>query len=172
MIIITITGRPTGGRALLYEERGRQGGRKFVPTYAAYAQCTPTGERFEFAVVRDASTHVFGPGLPDPYGEGGECPPSADMPYTGVVREDNAIGFRIQLYDAGCERAETLQGRGSVVRRHVQLHVGAAASHGCIMVAGRRRWYYRVFERRIRAMLEHASTIQVVVEPRQQPAKK
>jgi hypothetical protein len=166
VIKITVTGRLTGNKALLYEFPGRKGGRKFVSTYTAFVQCVPTREWFEFSVIRDSSAHVFG-GIPqNPYGEYGECPPCAGTPYRGLVREDGKVGFRIQLFEAGCENADTLVGQGSIPRKHLQIHFGAAAAYGCIMVAGRRRLYHASFEKRIRAMLAHTDTIQVMVEPR------
>ena len=168
MIQITITGEPTGKRALLYELRKRQGARKFVPTYHAYAECHWTGKRFEFSVVRDPSAHIFGPRPLDPYGENGECPPSSDVPYSGTILEDGPIGFRIQLTEAGCEQEEWLVGIGSTIRKRVWIHFGACASFGCILIAGRRRSYKVVFERPLRTMLAHCATttISVVVLPR------
>jgi hypothetical protein len=167
VIKITITGELTGKKALLYELPKRQGRRTFVSTYKAFAECLPTKRRLDFAVVRDSSIHVFG-GVPDDrYGEGGECPPCAEKPYLGIAREGKkSIGFRIQIYEAGCEEEKTLKGQGTVLRSHMQIHFGAAASHGCIMVAGRRRLYFSVFETWMRAMLLYTNTIEVMVEPR------
>ncbi|MBC7836195.1 hypothetical protein H7X87_00240 [Acetobacteraceae bacterium] len=88
------------------------------------------------------------------------------MPYSGRIRQDGPVGFRIQLFEAGCERGETLLGQGSVMRKHVQIHFGAASSSGCIMVAGRRRLYHSYFAQRLRGMLAHTATINVMVEPR------
>jgi hypothetical protein len=165
VINIIITGEITGKRALLYELLGRKGRRKFVPTYVAFAECCAMQGRFAFSVVRDSSPQVFS-GLRDRYDEGGECPPSGEIPFIGIVRDDGLVGFRIQLFDSWCERRETLTGEGSIPRRHVQIHVGAAASHGCIMVAGRRRWYYSEFEKQLRRMLIHTDIIRVTVQPR------
>lgn len=164
MIRITITGKLTGRKALLYEELGRKGRRKFVPTYHALAECLPTKECFEFAVVRDTSPQVFGQ-LPYRYGKDGECPPSL-RPYVGIVRDNGPVGFRIQLSEVGFEKTGLLLGQGRVARERIQIHFGAAASHGCILVAGRRRTYHRVFAKQLRAMLVHTSTISVIVQPR------
>jgi hypothetical protein len=103
----------------------------------------------------------------DVYGHRGECPPSGDIPYQGFVRTDGPVGFRIQLYEAGCDTADTLIGQGSTLRKNIQIHFGAAATYGCFMVAGRRAHYHSRFKRPIRAMLARDSTIEVVVEPRQ-----
>jgi hypothetical protein len=170
VITIVITGELTGQKALLYERVKRQGRRRLVPTYRAFAHCTRTQESFPFAVVRDTSTQVF-EGLEDPYSQGGECPPSL-LPYRGVVREDGDVGFRIQLIETSGEHTDTLLGQGSVMRRHIQIHFGAAASNGCIMVAGRRREYRTRFERTLRAMLRHTSDIEVIVLPRACPSSR
>lgn len=165
MVLITISGIPTGRKALLYERRGRQGRRTYVPTYAAWATCGLADKRLDFAVVRDTSPHVFGE--PDSAcAEHGECPPSAASPYFGFIREDGPNGFRIELYEEHVGRS-TLIGRGAVPRTNVQIHVGAAASHGCILVAGRRRWYYRHFVSSLRDMLRYTDMIRVVVLPKQ-----
>lgn len=168
MIDITITGKPTGGKALLYELRGRQGRRAFVPTYHAWAAHAGMGQRFDFAVTRHSSAHVFGDGLTEPYiyAENGECPPCADTPYSGIIREDGVVGFRIALFEPQYAEQKALMGRGSILRKHVQIHFGAAAATGCILVAGRRRLYPKVFERPLRDMLAHTDQIRVMVEPR------
>ena len=166
MISITITGNRTGLKVPIYQFRGRRGDKRFVPTFAAFAVCSRTGERLEFAVVRFSSKHVFGATPSNIYDEDGECPPSARVPYHGIVREDGPVGFRIQLFEGGCEHKQTLRGRGPVVRKHVQLHVGEGASYGCIMVAGRRRWYHAVFAKKLRTMLKRNQSIRVVVQPR------
>src|SRR5271155_386967 len=99
MIEITITGRLSGNKALLYELPGRQGRRTFVPTYSASVRCFLTGKRFDFAVTRDSSAIIFGEGPKDRYGEKGECPPCADAPYLGAVREDGTAGFRVECFE-------------------------------------------------------------------------
>ena len=164
MIRITITANPTGSKALLYEFPKRKGRRKFVPTFAANVECSKTGRGFAFSVTRYSSTHVFGGMSDDRYGEHGECPPCKGTPYRGITREDGPVGFRIQLFEPGFAKSETLIGRGSVERRHVQIHFGAAASHGCFLVAGRRRSYRKAFEAPLRDMLQHGDAIEVMVE--------
>jgi hypothetical protein len=84
----------------------------------------------------------------------------------GTIREDGATGFRIQLYEPEFGGTDTLIGTGTVPRKCVQIHFGAAASQGCILVAGRRRLYRPRFENPIRSMLAHTQDITVIVEPR------
>lgn len=162
MIQITITRQLTGKKGLLYEFAGRQGRRTYVPTYVAFV-CLGA-EKFDFAVTRDSSFLKFGNELENLYGEKGECPPSAETPYSGVIREDGSVGFRVEFFEDPDTR--TLLGQGGVPRKHIQIHFGAAASDGCILVAGRRRLYRRNFEKPLRAMLKQSNTIQVIVESR------
>lgn len=162
MIQITITGKQTGKKGLLYEFAGRKGRRTYVPTYFAIV-CLGT-EKFEFAVTRNSSFPTFGGELENVYGEKGECPPSADTPYTGMIREDGPVGFRVEFFDD--PETRILFGQGDVPRKYIQIHFGAAASDGCVLVAGRRRAYGRVFKKPLQAMLKHTNKIQVVVEPR------
>lgn len=167
MIEITITGKVAPGKALLYEKLGRQGKRKFVPTYEAFAHCSITGKQFSFTVTRDSSAHVFGEQPPeDRYGTNGECPPCANTPYIGSVREDAKKGFRIVFFEPEHREVMGLVGRGTTLRKEMLIHFGAAASFGCIMVAGWRRYYDRVFANPIKRMLVHTDYIQVIVEPR------
>lgn len=166
MITITITGERTPGRALLYELPRRGGRRAFVPTYVAQAHCSVANLSFGFAVVRDVSPHIFGERPADPYGVNGECPPSADTPYRGVVRTDGYVGFRIELFELQYADTRELMGQGAIRRKKIQIHFGAAASFGCILVAGRRRDYGRAFVRPLQAMLAHTDQIVVIVEPR------
>lgn len=157
-------------KALLYELPRKQGRRKFVRTYAAFAQLLPSGERFNFAVVRDSSDHAFREIMPEnPFGEKGECPASGDLPYFGRIREDGPVGFRIQLYEEKCGNDYTIIGASETPRQNIQIHFGAAATYGCLMVAGRRREYNTGFERWMRAMLERdldEGMIRIIVEPR------
>jgi hypothetical protein len=171
MIEITITGCVAPGDALLYEKRKQQGRRIFVPTYRAHARCKVTGKQFDFAVTRDSSALLFGR-TTERFGELGECPPSAHVPYMGTVREDGAVGFRVELFEQRFEHTRELMGQGDVRRRFIQIHFGAACAEGCMMVAGRRRLYPRVFERPLRRMLEHTQDIRVIVEPRHPPIRK
>ncbi len=165
MIEITITGEPTGRKALIYEHVGRKGRRAYVPTYVAQVHHKPSGRILMFAVVRDSSAQVF-EGLRQRYSEDGECPPSAIEPYHGLIREDGPVGFRIQLFEAKHNDKATLIGQGRIKRKHIQIHFGAAASHGCLMVAGRRRQYPRHFARPIRTMFASTPTIRVIVQTR------
>jgi hypothetical protein len=165
MIEIVITAQQSGKKALVYEYTGRRGRRKFVPSYEAYARCQTTGQLFEFTVVRDSCTHVFGEVPEDRYGEGGECPPSID-PYHGTVREDGSVGFRIELSEPGCGQKGTLRGRGTSLRKNIQIHYGAACAHGCVMVTGRRRLYHSRFAKCLRSMLQTSDMIRVIVHER------
>lgn len=164
MILIIVTGVVTGRKALIYQKVGRQGRRAYVDTYHATAVCHSTGKTHLFGVVRDSSAVFFGE-VDDTAGEQGECPASVE-PYHGFIREDGPVGFRIQLHERTCEEKKKLIGSGPVSRKFIQIHFGAAASHGCIMVAGSRRDYRRVFERWMREALEHTQDIRVIVEPR------
>jgi hypothetical protein len=114
---------------------------------------------------------VFGKTLPHPYAEMGECPPCADTPYHGKVREDGTVGFRIELFEPQYADLKTLIGQGPVPRKHMQIHFGVAASFGCILVAGPRNMYPRTFARPLQAMLKHTDQIRVMVEPRQPLSK-
>lgn len=163
MILITITGKLTGRKALLYEFPGRKGKRKYVPTYVAFAQLNES--RFEFSVTRDSSFLVFGGKLQDIHDEKGECPPSADVPYSGTIRKDGPVGFRVELHDRD-STTRAIVGQSGVWREYIQIHFGAAAAYGCIMVAGRHRAYRQVFEKPLQAMLKLTEKIQVAVEPR------
>lgn len=166
MITITITGCGTGGKALIYELTGRQGRRKFVPTYFAFAKDDKENV-FWFSVTRDTSPMCFDNtfDFSNPFGEGGECPPSGEVPYVGNVREDGPKGFRIELTTRGQQDGTILfEGR---TRSSIQIHFGAAASEGCFMVAGRRKDYARNFANPLKRMLSGGNeAIQVVVEPR------
>lgn len=160
---ITITSALTGKKALLYEFPGRKGRRKFVPTYKAFA-ANSRGELFEFSVTRDSSPQVFSD-LTNLFGEKGECPPSSEHPYVGVIREDGPVGFRIEFYQNNPEEKLIVSPCGSR-RTNIQIHFGAAASYGCILVAGRRREYKQKFELPIRGLLDPDNRIEVTVEPR------
>lgn len=167
MITLTITSALTGKKGLLYEFPGRRGRRAFVPTYVACAENMRTGTRFTFAVTRDVSEHVFNEVPTDKYGKHGECPPSIS-PYTGIIREDGICGFRIEFFDPQFSREQIIKSPSGMVRSNLQIHFGAAASHGCILVAGRRRSYKKVFANPLKAMLEDSDTIEieVIVEER------
>lgn len=165
MIHIVITAILSPGKALLYEHPGRKGQRKFVPVYKAFAR-NKVGDKFDFLVTRDSSTAVFG-NLEDRYGEHGECPPSLEKPYIGFVRTDGPVGFRIQFFDPNYKDEMSVMSPSGIKRKHLQIHFGAAASHGCILVAGRRREYKKHFEKPLRALgLKEGIEIQITVESR------
>ncbi|HEV7449265.1 MAG TPA: hypothetical protein VGP13_01870 [Candidatus Paceibacterota bacterium] len=167
MIRITITGQRTGGKGLLYEQLEQKGRTALVPTYAASALCLPTGACFNFAVIRDSSATIFhGKPKGNRYDEHGECPPCGGTPYVGVVRMSVSKGFRVEFFEPEYHKTKGLVGQGRIIRENMQIHVGAACSHGCILVAGRRRLYPKVFVNPLKAMLKHTSLIEVIVEPR------
>ncbi len=166
IVLITITSRLEASKALLYEFPGRKGRKKYVPTYTARAEHLPTGEYFYFSVTRCSSHHVFGERPDCRYGEKGECPPSGEAYYHGVVREDGVVGFRIEFFDEEHAGTRILVAPNGVTRKNIQIHFGAAAAYGCILVAGRRRSYCRNFESPMRSLLAHGDPIHVVVEPR------
>jgi hypothetical protein len=166
VITITITGERTGKMALLYEHPGRKGRRKFVPTYVATAKSYFINQQFEFAVTRDSSAVVFSETPIDRFGLDGECPPCNGTSYIGIVREDGAVGFRIEFFEPKYWESATVRGQGNVMRRCLQIHFGAAASHGCILVAGRRRSYPQTFERPLREMMVREPIVRIQVQPR------
>lgn len=164
MIHIVITAILCPGKALLYEHPGRKGRRKFVHVYKAAHN--EVGEQFDFLVTRDSSTVVFGD-LEDRYGEHGECPPSLEKPYTGFVRTDGPVGFRIQFFDSDYEDEMSVMSPSGIKRKHLQIHFGAAASHGCILVAGRRREYKKHFEKPLRTLgLKEGVGVEITIESR------
>jgi hypothetical protein len=89
-----------------------------------------------------------------------------NMPYCARVINSGPIGFRLELFERKYAKTKGLIGKGPIVRTNIQIHVGARASHGCILVAGGSTSYYRSFEKPLRAMLKQTDQINVVVESR------
>lgn len=165
MIVITITAQQTGKKALLYELPGRKGRRTYVSTYLSFVHDTQTDDGFSFAVTRDSSMQIFVEKGERHFRKHGECPPSGETPYRGLIREDGPLGFRVELLDPFIDTS-VITGKDGTRRSNIQIHFGAAASYGCILVAGRRRLYGRNFADPLRSMLQGGRWLQVVVEPR------
>jgi hypothetical protein len=162
MIVIVITGRPVG-RAKLYSKKNRQGLRKFVPAFKAFAVNTVSRKRFTFAVTRSSSEVEF-EGLNDRFGVDGECPPSTKKPYRAKTYTHHSGTFALKLYEQEDPDRERLKGISTVTRSHIMLHIGPGRSLGCMMIAGGKKAHAR-FTKVIKDFLDETSEIIVAVKP-------
>lgn len=160
------------GRSIQYEHLGRRGRKRFVPTY--YGELCDDANpqlQYTFAVTRDSAWVVFGKRTRR-YTKGGECPPhKQSKPYHARVRIAKRNGWCLALYEPGFTRPDgtpdwsTLEGIGSIKRRHTLIHAGPASGQGCMSVAGGKRGFAQ-FRKAVERILEPEEELYVFVEPR------
>jgi len=126
------------GKGLMYERLGKQGARKYVPTYQVYVY-DGTHCIYKFAVTRHSAEEIFRGGASFDYSQNGECPPSDN--YFGRITDAGRLGFSIMLYDYWCPQKESLIGTSNFIRKGIKIHKGPGMSLGCMMIAGGRSGY-------------------------------
>ena len=140
-----------------------------VPTYRVTFS-NDSGSNYEAIVTRDSNRNGPTSKTRGDYGSGNEAPPGV---YAGAVRDDGALGYRIEVRDAKDSTSAIIAGPDGQ-RSYIQMHIGPGCSEGCMLLTGGQPGRDE-FQKQVKALInediknENGSAISIIIVNRNVP---